>query len=217
MEPETEVRPQTALSDPADGLDDAAMFGAFLDAVRWGAIASADPSAFQREMREKFGLAFEIVNTDYVRRLRRERGVGVNPFRSHPRLIVSLDWVKFDQQMRWFDEFLPADSNEYPRALDLLIVDEAHQIAPAAVGRYARDSLRCGHGARLVDAGREVPSGMTVHGSGSASNRALSALSVSAPSRRLICPFPGQGCVGRNSAKTVAWGRNIASPSLTLR
>ena len=213
VEPGTEVRPQTELPDPAGGLDDAETFGAFLDAVRWGAIASADPSAFQapfragieiedyqllplvkalemprvtmliaddvglgktieagliaeelvlrgqvrkimvvcppslcgkwqREMREKFGLAFEIVNTDYVRRLRRERGVGVNPFQSHQRLIVSLDWVKFDQQMRWFDEFLPADSNEYPRAFDLLIVDEAHQIAPAAVGRYAKDSLR---------------------------------------------------------------------------
>lgn len=70
-----------------------------------------------------------------MRRLRRERGVGVNPFRSHPRLAMSLDCAKLDQQMRWFDEFLPADSNCYPRAFDLLIVDEAHQIAPEAVGR----------------------------------------------------------------------------------
>ena len=44
--------------------------------------------------------------------------------------------------MRWFDEFLPPDPNTYPREFDLLIVDEAHQIAPSAVGRYAKESLR---------------------------------------------------------------------------
>ena len=97
---------------------------------------------WQREMREQFGLGFEIVDTEHVHRLRRERGVGVNPFRSHPRLIVSMEWLKFESQMRWFDEFLPPDPNVYPRAFDLLIVDEAHRIAPSAVGRYAKDSLR---------------------------------------------------------------------------
>src|SRR5207237_7827765 len=77
-------------------------------------------------------------------------GVAVNPFRSHPRLITSLEWIKFESQMRWFDEFLPPDPNTYPRAFDLLIVDEAHQIAPAAVGRYAKDSLRTRAVARLA-------------------------------------------------------------------
>ena len=212
-EPGTEIRPQSELPDPAGGLDAAEVFAGFLDAVRWGAIASADArtlqspfragieiedyqllplvkalrmprvslliaddvglgktveagliaqelvlrnqaqkivvvcppslcSKWQREMREQFGLGFEVVDTDHVRRLRRERGVGVNPFRSHPRLIVSMEWVKFESQMRWFDEFLPPDPNVFPRAFDLLIVDEAHRIAPSAVGRYARDSLR---------------------------------------------------------------------------
>ena len=212
-EPGTEIRPQSELPDPAEGLDAPEVFAGFLDAVRWGAIASADPQAFQspfragidiedyqllplvkalrmprvtllvaddvglgktveagliaqelvlrnqankilvvcppslcgkwqREMREQFGLSFQVVDTDHVRRLRRERGVGVNPFRSHPRLIVSMEWVKFESQMRWFDEFLPPDPNVFPRAFDLLIVDEAHRIAPSAVGRYARDSLR---------------------------------------------------------------------------
>ena len=94
-------------------------------------------------MRDKFGLAFEIVNREYVSRLRRERGVGANPFRSHPRLIVSLEWLKLEPQLRRLDdEFLPPDPNTYPRAFDLLIVDEAHLIAPAAVGNYAQPSLR---------------------------------------------------------------------------
>ncbi|MDE0116072.1 MAG: SNF2-related protein [bacterium] len=97
---------------------------------------------WQREMRDKFGLAFEVVNREYVSKLRRERGVGVNPFRSHPRLIVSLEWLKLEPQLRRFDEFLPPDPNTYPRAFDLLIVDEAHLIAPAAGGNYAKASMR---------------------------------------------------------------------------
>ena len=212
-EPGTEIRPQSQLPDPSEGLDTPETFAGFLDAVRWGAVVSADPRAFQapfrsgidiedyqllplikalrmprvnlliaddvglgktveagliarelvlrnqaqkilvicppslcgkwqREMRQQFGLGFEIVDTDHVRRLRRERGVGVNPFRSHPRLVVSMEWVKFESQMRWFDEFLPPDPNTYPRAFDLLIVDEAHRVAPSATGRYAKDSMR---------------------------------------------------------------------------
>ncbi|WP_420435491.1 DISARM system SNF2-like helicase DrmD [Candidatus Poriferisocius sp.] len=213
LEPGTEIRPQASLPDPADGLDDSETFSAFLDAARWGAVAAADPTAFQspfragidikdyqllplvkalsmprvslliaddvglgktieagliaeelvlrgqarkimvvcppslcgkwqREMRDKFGLAFEVVNREHLSKLRRERGVGANPFRSHPRLIVSLEWLKLEPQLRRFDEFLPPDPNTYPRAFDLLIVDEAHLIAPAAGGNYAQPSLR---------------------------------------------------------------------------
>ena len=213
LEPGTEIHPQASLPNPADGLDDNETFSAFIDAARWGAVAAADPTAFQspfragidikdyqllplvralamprvslliaddvglgktieagliaeelvlrgqarkimvvcppslcgkwqREMRDKFGLTFEIVNREYVSRLRRERGVGANPFRSHPRLIISLEWLKLEPQLRRLDEFLPPDPNTYPRAFDLLIVDEAHLIAPAAVGNYAQPSLR---------------------------------------------------------------------------
>ena len=45
-EPGTEIRPQSELPDPAEGVDEAEVFAGFLDAVRWGAIASADPRAF---------------------------------------------------------------------------------------------------------------------------------------------------------------------------
>lgn len=46
------------------------------------------------EMQEKFGLEFRIVDTDYVKRLRRERGLHANPWTSFPRLITSMDWAK---------------------------------------------------------------------------------------------------------------------------
>lgn len=46
-EPGTEIRPQAQLPDPASGTDTPETFAAFLDAARWGAVASVDPSGFQ--------------------------------------------------------------------------------------------------------------------------------------------------------------------------
>jgi len=46
---------------------------------------------WQAEMLEKFGLEFKVVDSDSVRELRRDRGVGANIFGSFPRLIVSID------------------------------------------------------------------------------------------------------------------------------
>ena len=50
-EPGVEIRPQSSLPDPHGGVDDPATFAAFLDAVRWGAVASADPRGFQAPFR----------------------------------------------------------------------------------------------------------------------------------------------------------------------
>lgn len=49
---------------------------------------------WQDEMQEKFGLEFKIVNTDYIRQMRRDRGIHANPWTSFPRLITSQDWLK---------------------------------------------------------------------------------------------------------------------------
>jgi superfamily II DNA or RNA helicase len=192
--------------DPPERLD------AFLDAIRWGAIASADPRHLQSpfrsgitiedyqldpvvralrmprvnlliaddtgvgktieaglvvqelllrhrartilvvcpaslsikwrdEMREKFGLEFRIVDTELLRHLRRTRGLYANPWTHFPRLIVSIDWVKSDRPMRLLRDVLPPVPT-YPRTFDLLIVDEAANVAPAGRGKYATDSQR---------------------------------------------------------------------------
>jgi hypothetical protein len=42
---------------------------------------------WKTEMQEKFGLEFRIIDTEYVRQMRRERGIHVNPWTSYPRLI----------------------------------------------------------------------------------------------------------------------------------
>jgi superfamily II DNA or RNA helicase len=197
-----------------DGFDDPESFSAFLDAVRWGTVSSADASSLQSpfrsgvtienyqlepvvrairmprvnlliaddvglgktieaglvlqelllrhriqnvlvvcpaslntkwkdEMREKFGLEFEIVDSDAMKRLRRERGLHVNPWTHFPRLITSMDYLKREMPLRLFRETLPGPNEPtYPRRHGLLIVDEAHNIAPSGSARYAIESQR---------------------------------------------------------------------------
>ncbi|WP_165360913.1 DISARM system SNF2-like helicase DrmD, partial [Candidatus Chloroploca sp. Khr17] len=213
IEPGTQAVEGAALPQPR-GFDDPQRFDAFLDAVRWGAIASADLRALQApfrsgitiedyqldpvvraiqmpranlliaddvglgktieaglvvqelilrhraravlivcpaalqiqwrdQMRDKFGLEFRIVDTELMRVLRRERGLHVNPWTHFPRLITSIDFLKRERPIRLFREVLPGpDEPAYPRRFDMLIVDEAHNVAPSGRGKYATDSLR---------------------------------------------------------------------------
>lgn len=103
------------------------------------------PASLQRkwrtEMHEKFGLEFRIVDSEYVRHLRRERGIHANPWTSFPRLISSLDWAKSGEGLRLVKDALPPRVS-YPRKFDVLIVDEAHNVAPSAASRYAMPSRR---------------------------------------------------------------------------
>lgn len=96
---------------------------------------------WQTEMREKFGLEFRIVDTSYLRALRRARGINANPWTSFPRLITSMDWVKGDIPMRYMRDVVPVVPT-YPRRFDVLLIDEAHNVAPSGQGNYAIDSLR---------------------------------------------------------------------------
>lgn len=98
---------------------------------------------WQEQMRDKFGLEFRIVNSELMRDLRRRRGIHVNPWTHFPRLITSIDYLKRDRPLRLFREALPAgDEPTYPRRFDLLLIDEAHNVAPMGSGHYALDSQR---------------------------------------------------------------------------
>jgi superfamily II DNA or RNA helicase len=96
---------------------------------------------WRTEMLEKFGLDFKIIDTTYIKQLRRERGIHANPWTSYPRLIASMDWVKSGEGLRAMRDVLPAHMS-YPRKFDMLVVDEAHNIAPAAGANYALESQR---------------------------------------------------------------------------
>lgn len=102
------------------------------------------PSSLQEkwrsEMAEKFGLEFRIVDTDSLKRLRRELGLHANPWTAFPRLIASIDWAKQGEGLRLLRDVLPPQPT-FPRRFDMLVVDEAHNVAPT-VGKYAEESLR---------------------------------------------------------------------------
>ncbi|MER7207477.1 DISARM system SNF2-like helicase DrmD [Streptosporangium sp. NPDC000239] len=91
------------------------------------------------EMAEKFGLDFTIVDTERCAIVRRTYGSAANPFRIHPLTIVSLPWLRGQKAQRLLDEVL--DPSGLERRFDLLILDEAHHVAPAAPKQvYAVDS-----------------------------------------------------------------------------
>ena len=90
---------------------------------------------WQEEMESRFGLLFEILNRDYVERVRQERGFGVNAWTTYPRLLVSnkllIDEFYAAPLRDWLDNIRPGT---------LLIFDEAHHAAPASGAKYAIDS-----------------------------------------------------------------------------
>lgn len=227
------VLPDQGLPDiiNADSFDDPNRLGAFVDAMRWGAVTSADAKKFQapfrtganlepyqleplrralsaprtnllladdvglgktieagmvveelllrhrartaiivcppslcvkwrEELLEKFGLDFVIVNSETLAESRRKYGLGANPFRLYPRVIVSMAWVPSIRAQRLLEEAY-SDTGGMNSArqysFDILVVDEAHHVAPAApassgrVRGYAVDSKRTSTIRRLAE------------------------------------------------------------------
>jgi len=93
------------------------------------------------EMEDKFRLGFHIIDRDTMQQLRREYGMHVNPWMSYPRLITSMDFIKREQPLRLFQDSVQAADSPL-RDWDLLIVDEAHNVAPPGRGSYAVASDR---------------------------------------------------------------------------
>ena len=67
-------------------------------------------------MRDKFGLEFRDRRRALVKRLRRERGIHVNPWTHFPRLITSIDYLKREGPLRRFRETLPGRASRATRA-----------------------------------------------------------------------------------------------------
>jgi superfamily II DNA or RNA helicase len=101
-------------------------------------LVSCPPSMllqWQDELETRFGLVFQILDKDYVQRVRRERGFGVNPWSTHSRFLIShrllIDEAYAGPLRDWLGEF---------RSGTLLILDEAHHAAPSSGQKYAIDS-----------------------------------------------------------------------------
>lgn len=110
-------------------------------------ILIACPSSLQvqwrDQMRDKFGLDFVIVDSKLFAELRRKRGLQVNPWTHFPRLITSVDFLKRERPLRLFKDVLPAPGQAaFPRRFDILVIDEAHNVAPSGRGSIQLDSQR---------------------------------------------------------------------------
>ncbi|KAA1430060.1 ATP-dependent helicase [Mycolicibacter arupensis] len=95
---------------------------------------------WQDEMRDKFGLQFVIVNSELMAEVRRTHGLHANPFQLYPRVIVSMAWlpqVRCQRLLR--DVYAQAKNPKLGKrfAFDMLIVDEAHHVAPSSPSAIA--------------------------------------------------------------------------------
>lgn len=88
---------------------------------------------WREEMEEKFSLGFEVVDRPHTLKLQRELGLDANPWRVHERIIASYHYLKQPDVLEQFRG--TAEPGEDGRLKwDLLIVDEAHNLAPSSFG-----------------------------------------------------------------------------------
>ena len=85
------------------------------------------------EMDEKFSLPFDVVDRPHALRLQRDLGLDANPWRVHERVIASYHYLKQPDVLEQFRSTAePGDDGRL--RWDLLIVDEAHNLAPSSFG-----------------------------------------------------------------------------------
>lgn len=87
------------------------------------------------ELERRFGMRFEIMSRAYVARVREQRGFGVQPWRTHDRFIVTYPLLRRPE----YREPLLARLGERAHK-SLLVLDEAHTVAPSTASKYAVSS-----------------------------------------------------------------------------
>ena len=90
---------------------------------------------WKEELEARFGLTFEILDKEYMKRVRRERGFSVNPWSTHTRFLVSHRLLIDEAYAGPFRDHLGTF-----RSGSLFILDEAHHAAPSSGAKYAIDS-----------------------------------------------------------------------------
>lgn len=93
------------------------------------------------EMSEKFSLNFTVINRESTQELQKEYGVDSNPWSFYPRIITSIDYLRQKDVQESFESASKtfALSNSTGTPWEMLIIDEAHNIAPK---RFGDDSER---------------------------------------------------------------------------
>lgn len=90
---------------------------------------------WREELEARFGLSFAVYDRDFVTKRRRERGYSVNPWLTHNLFIISHALVRDEAYVAPLRACLSKDA-----AGSMLILDEAHNAAPASATKYAVDS-----------------------------------------------------------------------------
>ena len=105
-------------------------------------VVVAPPSVvlqWREELEARFGLSFVVYDRELVATKRRERGYSVNPWLTHNLFIISHALVRDEAYVAPLRACLKKDS-----AGSMMILDEAHNAAPASGSRYALDSKLTG-------------------------------------------------------------------------
>jgi SNF2 family DNA or RNA helicase len=107
------------------------------------------PALLQRqwkiELRRKFNLDFEIIDSETTFQLRRRMGIDTNPWKAFPRIITSMDYLRMPDVLQQFLQAtggspdLQTNGQTLAHApWDLLIVDECHHFAPQGGNRASQ-------------------------------------------------------------------------------
>ncbi|MGK4002223.1 DISARM system SNF2-like helicase DrmD [Sorangium sp. So ce1036] len=105
-------------------------------------VVVAPPSVvvqWRDELESRFGLSFVILDRAFVAKKRRERGYSVNPWLTHNLFIVSHALVRDEAYVAPLRACLQKDGGG-----SMMILDEAHNAAPASGAKYAVDSKLTG-------------------------------------------------------------------------
>jgi SNF2 family DNA or RNA helicase len=92
---------------------------------------------WKNELESRFGLSFAVVDRDFLRRCRRERGYGINPWKTHNAFVISHNLLRDEDYAAPLRDWM---EDKRPYTGSLLILDEAHNAAPASGSKYAIDS-----------------------------------------------------------------------------
>ena len=101
-------------------------------------VVVAPPSVvlqWKGEMESRFGLSFAVMDRAYIGQMRRQRGWGINPWATHTRFILSQALVRDEAYAGPLRDWLGDEGKQA-----LLILDEAHNAAPASGSKFAIDS-----------------------------------------------------------------------------
>ncbi len=99
---------------------------------------------WQKELDTKFSLSFDVIDRPQTLDIRKRLGPDANPWRQFPRIITSYHYLRQADVLEEFRAAAQPHKDSPNLAWDLLIVDEAHNLAPAPLGKESELSRLLG-------------------------------------------------------------------------